>query len=624
MLEIQRVSWANLLSYGNYTTTLELAGMGPCLITGEVVDEDQKEAYDVSPLTRGHVKKSNGAGKSTAAVAIQWGLFGRTMHSAAPGDKVINFFTGKDCWVKIEFKNGDYILRTRGTEGKNELIYGRDGEEQRSLIDTAGTAKIQQDKLNRIFGLDFEIFCGSTFFSQYGRPWMEMADQARKKALERLLRVDRFGFYSKVAKGKCDKLAAQVERLQGKKATLEGEIQRLSGEVQRLETAAATYADRQRTRHREARDAADEADRARDALKFPDLTKLQAKWDLVAKIQERIGQQEADARSLRDQANELNDEISEYDSTAEAARKLVDLWRAKDGKVCTACEQTVPHEHVSDRVEPLQTKVDEAHGKAQEARQTQKDLRDRYKDLMTTVEKTRAILTEKKPALSMRDAQSVHNQWKQHDQEAQRLRRQADNILQEESPHGSVVEKVQARMAECTQEIAVLDTDIARQDLLGRHYLYIHKCYNDRTKIKSQVFREHIPFINSRLKHYLDVFGLDVKLELTDSLGIETNMWDYEFQSGGERKRTDVAFMLATFDFHEFMFGRQCNVLVLDEVDGRMDDDGIESLIGIIKNDLASRVETVLVISHRDMMKDTFPREIKVKRRGRLSRLEVV
>jgi DNA repair exonuclease SbcCD ATPase subunit len=101
-------------------------------------------------------------------------------------------------------------------------------------------------------------------------------------------------------------------------------------------------------------------------------------------------------------------------------------------------------------------------------------------------------------------------------------------------------------------------------------------------------------------------------------------MWGYEFESGGERKRTDVAFMLAMFDFHEQMYGRQCNVLVLDEVDGRMDDDGIDSLISIIKNDLASRVETVLIISHRNMMFDTFEREIKVTRKERYSYLNLL
>ena len=158
---------------------------------------------------------------------------------------------------------------------------------------------------------------------------------------------------------------------------------------------------------------------------------------------------------------------------------------------------------------------------------------------------------------------------------------------------------------------------------MSLHYKYVHKAYNDRTKIKSYVFQEHIPFINDRIKHYLEVFGLDVKIELTPSLGITSNLWGYEFESGGERKRTDVAFMLAMFDFHEQMYGRQCNVLVLDEVDGRLDDDGIDSLINIVKDDLSSRVESVLIISHRDMMWDIFPNEIKVVRKDRFSHLRV-
>ena len=63
--------------------------------------------------------------------------------------------------------------------------------------------------------------------------------------------------------------------------------------------------------------------------------------------------------------------------------------------------------------------------------------------------------------------------------------------------------------------------------------------------------------------------------------------------------------------------------MVLDEVDGRMDNDGIDALIGIIKGELSTKVETVLVISHRDLMFDTFDKEIKVVRKERFSYLDV-
>ncbi len=101
-------------------------------------------------------------------------------------------------------------------------------------------------------------------------------------------------------------------------------------------------------------------------------------------------------------------------------------------------------------------------------------------------------------------------------------------------------------------------------------------------------------------------------------------MWSYAFESGGERKRTDVAFMLATYDFHEHMYGRQCNILVLDEVDGRLDDDGIDSLINVIKTDLAPRVETILIVSHRNNMYDTFSRQICIERKNRFSSIKEV
>ncbi len=84
MLEIDKVSWKNFLSYGDYITTLEVGKLGQCLITG-VVEDDDKEAYSESATP---IKKSNGAGKTTIVSLMQWVLFGRTSHSPnIAGDK---------------------------------------------------------------------------------------------------------------------------------------------------------------------------------------------------------------------------------------------------------------------------------------------------------------------------------------------------------------------------------------------------------------------------------------------------------------------------------------------------------------------------------------------------------
>ncbi len=179
MLEIENVEFQNFMSYGDYPTRIQLADLGQCLIVGEVVENDHKETYDDGdPIPP---RRSNGAGKSTIPSVIQWILFGRTMHSASPGDKIVNWYTGKDCWGKLRFKNGDSITRTRKTDGKNELLFVKDGDENTLVSDTLATSQYQQKQLAREFNLDWEIFSGSAFFTQYGRPWMEMAETTRKK-----------------------------------------------------------------------------------------------------------------------------------------------------------------------------------------------------------------------------------------------------------------------------------------------------------------------------------------------------------------------------------------------------------------------------------------------------------
>lgn len=604
MIELQSVTWRNFLSYGDYDTTIHLSDLGQCLITGEVIHED-KEVYDSgAPNT---MRKSNGAGKSTIPNAIQWCLFGRTMHSANPGNKVVNWFTGKDCVVTVEFKNGDKITRVRNSSGHNELFYARAGDEHKFESDTLSVAKNQQAQLAKEFGLDWEVFCGSVFFNQYGKPWMEMADATRKKAIERVLHIDRFLYYSKVSKEKADTFDLKVVKSRNMIAVLKENLSSYEQQVNRLKNSAAVYIENQKGRRVELLKEALNEKTARDAIMLPDIEKLRAKWMIVTKIKNRL-------IDLRKESNTLITSISEISGTIRSLNSIVNNWRAKAGRICTSCEQSVSGDYTNSKIEPILEQI-----KIEENKISR--LNAEKENLSELISKTEQLLNEKKPQQTIEDAENLHKQWVRHDKAFARNMSEAEKILDEQNPHDLSVEEIEGKIADVLVKIKKLEGDIERDDYIGKHYSYVYKAYSDRTKIKSYVFKEHIPYINNRLSHYLDVFGLDVKIELNDSLGITSNLWGYDFESGGERKRTDVAFMLAMFDFHEQMYGRQCNVLVLDEVDGRMDDDGIDGLINIIKNDLASRAETIFIISHKNMMFDTFPNEIKAVRTNRFSQL---
>lgn len=585
------------MSYGDYDTTLDLGTLGQCLVTGDVSGDDNA-TYDDNRT----VKKSNGAGKSTIPNVILWTLFGRTMHSHNPGDKVINWFTGKDCRCKITFKSGDYIIRTRKTDGKNELIYAKDGDQVNLVSDTLSTLKNQQRQLNQIFNLDWELLCGSMFFNQYSKPWMEMADSTRKKAIERALHVDRFEYRAKVAKDKKDALDGQVQSKKREIDDLKREFERLEREQDRVKASLESFDSGRSERKRKALENAVAAKNSRDQIDRPDIDKLKSKWDAVKKVKNYISQ-------MQDSANDISRQIAMTEGSITSDKQKISNWKSKAGKVCGSCEQEVPDAHTQEKIKPYEDRLCNAENQLSE-------LIKRLSDVSDKISKAKQMLSDKTPKLTVSDATSMHERWSNYDSDFQRFKMLAQEIDTENNPHQESLVKIQKLKDQIVSDINQSEAEIEKLDYLNRHYHYIYKAWSDRTKIKSFVFKEHVPYINERLKHYLDVFGLDVRIELTPALGISSNMWGYEFESGGERKRTDVAFMLSMFDFHDQMYGRQCNVLVLDEVDGRLDDDGIDSLISIIKNDLATKVESIIIISHRNMMHDTFTRELLVKREG--------
>jgi len=528
------------------------------------------------------------------------------MHSANPGSRIVNWFTGKDCRARVEFKSGDSITRIRTTTGNTELIYVKDGNEEKTTANTLSTAVNQQAQLARHFNLDWDFFCGSAFFNQYSKPWLEMADQSRRKAIERALHVDRYLYRAKVAKGKHTALESTIETDKQRIANIEIEITRLESVIERLKVSSSEFEQGRQKRKQELLLLAVEEKKKRDAIKVPDRDALRKKWAVVEQIQGKLNE-------LESQELQLFRAISKLEGDARSVQERINKWEQKSGKMCTNCEQTIATDHVSARVEPLQTRL------AQIMHQIEESNEERTK-LKSTIEHVKQAVAEKKPEHTVKEAIRIHDEYCRHDREMKRLKTEATK--EEKNPHKRSLQEAEEGLKKQEKLLVGLREKVEQDNFLARHYFYIYKAYNDRNKIKSFAFQDHIPFINTRLKHYLDVFGLDIEVSLTSTLGISSNLWGYEFESGGERKRTDVAFMLAMFDFHEHMYGRQCNVLVLDEVDGRLDDDGIDSLINIIKSDLASRAESILIISHKDHMQDTFPREIRVVRTERLSHLK--
>jgi len=579
MLDLESVTFRNFLSYGDYDTTIPLSKLGPCLVTGP-----------------------NGAGKSTIVNAILYVFFGRTMHTARPGDRVLNEQTGKNCLVSAKLKNGDIVTRTRKTAGHNELIVERGGE---PLLATLSTTPNQQAQLNKLYDLDWHTFCNTSFLTQIGRTWFEMPDPQRKKEIERALRIDRYTLRAQVAKQKLDKITGEQAIIKQRFDALQQQIDSANDDIKEATVMQVSFEARKTERFQQAIRQAREYKRQLDEIKVPDVVALRERWAAINDAKKAVAGFEERARSY--QSTIANAEARERDAT-----RRIRLWQDKAGKVCTSCEQAIPHIHTDDKVQPLITEQNEAKAEVEKARAARAKL-------LKKIETINTAIAAEEPEMNVREAEAVTTRRATLGESARRWAEEAKKIKSEANPHAATITKLQARIEAKTTERDGLTNEVARLDTLVKHYTYIHKAYNDRRRIKSFSVAKFQPLLNSRLRHYLSKFKLDIDIQITDSLGIETSGADYDFMSGGERKRVDVAFMLARFDMQEAVYGRQSNVIVLDEVDGRMDEEGVQCLADVVLNDLAGRVDTILVISHKKAMQAVFPNQIVVEKRGKFS-----
>lgn len=721
MIDLESVTLRGFLSWGETDTTVKLSGMGQCFIAGVIGDvEPSKKA------------KSSGAGKSSLLQSILWCLSGRTMYDRQSGKGVLNWFSAADAHVSLNFKDGAVLTRHMNRKGETELLYARDGRD--IIHSTLSTTTAHQNLLAQELDFDFDVFCGSVFFSQFRQPWMLMSEQARKKLFEHLSGIDRVAVYSEVAKRKLDRVDIDIEKLQGRIA----EADRLLSEFQRrladAEQSSVTWEQNRRTRMQAKSNSIERIKTEVAQIELIDLESLKSQWDAVAQAESAITSQEELLRRLdaaisskqlelktlktstdaektaansafskrqsdlnlgfnRDVRKNLNDtstkklplntkadalraEIATSDGTLKQLTFDINQWQERAGTICSECHQTIDADHISQEIGPkqearqaeieakrqLQDRLDQVLGELKtigldyaatesrlktrldaelaaakselakalndieansDAKKTQinqmlSQATERRSQLSARITSARSKIS--KPAVSMEVAKARVERKLTLLGDIARAEKDLEAIKAEPNPYQAVIADRKTEQ-EATQQKAVATKQLKSYQLIWPHLEYIRSAYSDRRKIKAYLVARFRPYYNGRLAHYLDVLGLDIKLQLTDSLGFSSNRWNYNYESGGERSRTDLACMFAGFDLREKIFGPQSNILVLDEPDKGLDDSDLQALISIIQTQLAPRFESIFIISHRNAFRDVFPHQITVQRLDRISRL---
>jgi len=207
-----------------------------------------------------------------------------------------------------------------------------------------------------------------------------------------------------------------------------------------------------------------------------------------------------------------------------------------------------------------------------------------------------------------------------------RITKEAEQLRSESNPYDRLIDDLRKEVDEAKKKRQKAEKRVSQYDTLLKHLEYIRSAYSDRRKIKSYILSRLIPYFNERIKFYLEELDCQYDIEFNAFLQTKSDRWPYELWSGGERKRIDLAVMFAMHDLHRSLYDQRCNLLVFDEVDGKLDPDGVNSFVNLVLRDFdeKSGIDAVLVISHKDEMRDFFPTKIAVKKVDDFSKIEEI
>lgn len=156
--------------------------------------------------------------------------------------------------------------------------------------------------------------------------------------------------------------------------------------------------------------------------------------------------------------------------------------------------------------------------------------------------------------------------------------------------------------------------------------------------IKSFILDDITPFLNRRANYYLSklssgqleiIFSTQTtlkgggqrerfSLKVTNKNGGS----EYVANSGGERKRIDLAINLALQDLIASRGNKKINIAIFDEVFDALDENGVDGVISLLR-ELSKTKSTIMVVSHNEYFKSFFTNCITVIKKDGFSYLKV-
>jgi len=602
-----------------------------------------------------YISSSNGAGKSAFIEALCWGLFGNTIRNAG-ADDVVNRDKGENCYVSILFEDDSgqeylvYRSRKDSNHGNNLTLFK--GNDELSFSGMKET----QEQIDRVLGMNWQVFSSAVVFGEKAQRFSQATDKEKKEIFEDILALysyseaqaevkktlkdilsDYYGCESDLkSKNELkDSIEDELDELQEKLEQAKEEGKKADSEIKKLQTEIKKWNDEKNVVEKELKNLENDT---------KDL--LEDKNDIHAEIQklekDKIKDLEEAENSLKTAQLELKGIDSDINRIGMAIKDLVNL---DEGSFCPTCGRKVTEKSVEDvkkrykeDLKPLllkQKKWNEEVVKFNKEKEDKKVKWDKKIDELIKAEDELLDAVEdfEKEKKGFEDKiRRFEDDIKDNKREIKGLEDKkdlAEGYAQEAiDKKKEGLKKVENGIKDIKKAMKKLEIDIP-------YYEFWVEGFGNKG-IKSFLIDEVVPVLNNKVSEFASAlmddsvqvqFDTQSKLksgEYREKFDVKMVVGDEEINyssfSAGEKRKIDVAILLA---LQNLIFQRSasgCNLVVFDEVFDALDRVGIERVVNLLSEE--SKEKSIFVISHIQELQDYFDKVIIVKNKNGISELE--
>lgn len=201
------------------------------------------------------------------------------------------------------------------------------------------------------------------------------------------------------------------------------------------------------------------------------------------------------------------------------------------------------------------------------------------------------------------------------------------------SPYGHMISDTEAKIVHFKERAKEMARKTAEYDTTLESLRFWETAFGN-SGIKSFILDSVTPFLTERANFYLSKLAgsrISVEFETQTALksgekrekfSINVRNLDgggvYALNSGGEKKRVDLAIYFALQDLVASRANKKFNVVFCDEAFDALDESGMESVMSLLR-DISEEKSSVFVVTHSSALKNSFSNAITIRKSDGLS-----